>query len=434
MHRAAMSQARPEGERLEGYAVLGAGIVGACVALALQRDGHKVTLIDCQEPGHGCSFGNAGLLHSGGCVPLASPGSLRQLPAMLADPQGALRISWAHLPVLLPWLLRFLGQARADRVQHNVRALQALLRHARPAYAELLRDAGLRELVRPGGELYVYRGEASFRAAQWEMQLRREQGVPVHDLGADEVHALEPALAPAYRHGHYLPDSDYVLSPAGLVQGLVTHFSRQGGKVLRREVRQARPHESGGAMLHTDQGPLHASGLVLCCGAWSGRLAEQLGTRVPLESWRGHHIMVGGEAPPLGRVVVDGDKHIAVTPMAQGMRVAGYLEMAGLERPAHPRRGGMLLALARDMLPGFPDTVTSTWMGHRPGTPDSLPVIGPEPRCKNVYYAFGHGQLGLTFGAVTGRLLADLVAGRQGVIDPRPYRAGRFGREREAQP
>lgn len=406
--------------------VLGAGIIGVCVALALQRDGLNVTLVDRDKPGNGCSFGNAGLLHAGGCIPLATPSSLRQLPAMLMDPHGALRISWNHLPALMPWLLRMLGQAHPKEVSHNIDALLALLSRARLAYESLLNQTGLNHLVRSGGELYVYRRLAAFNSAQWEMDVRGEKGITVQNLDAEQLRALEPELATEYQYGHYLPDSALVVSPHSLVQKLADYFVRLGGVLQQSDVLSVRAIKPGGAVLQTSHGVLHTSRLVLSAGAWSGRFARQLGTPIPLESWRGYHVMLPHNNLNIGRVVVDGERHIAISPMAEGTRVVGYVELAGLKTPPRPERFRSLAACAHQMYPTMPDSVISTWMGHRPGTPDSLPVIGPLPHNPSIYYAFGHGQLGLTLAAVSGQLVADLVTGRAGAIDPLPYRTERF--------
>ncbi|MBV6273122.1 FAD-dependent oxidoreductase [Alcaligenaceae bacterium CGII-47] len=406
--------------------VAGAGIIGVCTALALQRDGLRVTLVDREAPGMGCSYGNAGLLHAGGCIPLATPDSLKKLPSMLMDPEGALRIAWRHLPALSPWLLRMAAQARPDRVAHNIRALHALLKPARHLYDKLFRQTGLQHLIRSGGELHLYRHQASMQAAQWGMGVLREKGITVQDLDAASIRELEPALDKAFQHAHFLPDSDMITSPHQLTQGLANYFAQQGGTVLRGEIRSVRPNPSGGTDLQVDGQTLHASSLVLSTGAWSGQLTQQLGVRVPLQSWRGYHIMLPRGDLSLRRVVVDSDHHVAVSPMVDGLRVIGYLEFAGLKAPADSRRSHSLLKSAQRLIPDISGQITSAWMGHRPGTPDSLPVIGPLPGHPSVYCAFGHGQLGLTLGATTGQMIADLVAGRQGAIDPTPYRVNRF--------
>lgn len=408
--------------------VLGAGIVGVCTALALQRDGWSVTLIDRDEPGRGCSYGNAGIIHTGGCVPLATPGIVGKAPGMLLDPDGPLVIRWRYLPRLLPWLMRMAAASRPDRAEAASRALAPLSLSARKAYAPLLEEAGAGTLVRARGELYVYRSRATFEAAQWEMNLRRRFGVPVEELEGDAVREMEPALAPAYRYAHYQSASAYTVNPLRLVQSLAALFARKGGRMLRADVRAARPDGTGGALLATAEGELAAEHLVICAGAWSGAFSRSVGAPVPLETWRGYHIMVPHGAVHLNGVVIDGDMHFAVTPMEEGLRAAGLIELASLDAPPNYARADLFIKLAQALLPGFPGEVTSRWMGHRPGMPDSVPVIGRSTQHRNIYFNFGHGMLGLTLGAVSAQLVADLAAGREGDIDMAPYRAERFAR------
>jgi D-amino-acid dehydrogenase len=400
------------GAGLSSFTVLGAGIVGVCSALALQREGHGVTLVDRDEPGKGCSFGNAGILHAGGVLPLGRPGILGKVPGMLLDPEGALVIRPRHLPRLAPWFAKMLAASRPGAVEQASRALAPLALGARGAYGPLLLEAGAENIVRPRGELYAYRTQRGFDAEERDMVVRKRFGVPVETLDAGALRDLEPALSPEYRYGHYQPASAYVSSPYRLVQALAQLFVRNGGKVLRQDVRQA--------------SELVYENLVICAGAFSRAFAAAFGADVPLQTWRGYHIMVAPDSVKLNGLVVDGDMHFAVTPMEEGIRVAGLVEFASLEAPPNYARADLFLKLARRLIPSFPRSAESRWMGHRPGTPDSVPVIGRSPAARNVFFNFGHGTLGLTFGAISGQILADVVAGRRGAIDATPYRAERF--------
>ena len=410
----------------ERFTVLGAGIIGVCTALALQRDGHPVTIIDRNEPGTGCSFGNAGIIHTGGCVPMATPGILKGVPKMLLDPEGALVIRWRYLPRLLPWLFKMLAAARPERVEAICQALANFSLNARNAYLPLLSEAGASGLLRPRGELYVYRTKAAFDAEAWSMKVRRGFGVPVEDLNAGAIRDLEPALSPDYQFGHYQPASAFMVSPFKLVQSLAALFVQKGGVIQRANVQAIRPSQDGAAILNTSVGEVRAEHLVICAGAFSKPFAAAFGVDVPLESWRGYHIMVPAEGVPLQGIVADGEMHFAVTPMEDGIRVAGLIELASVDAPPNYARADMFVRLAKRMIPSFPDVPSSRWMGHRPGMPDTLPVLGRAAGHPKVYFAFGHGQLGLTFGAITGAVIADLVAGRKMPADLAPYDAGRF--------
>ena len=408
------------------YTVLGAGIVGVATALALQRDGHAVRLIDRDEPGRGCSFGNAGIIETGGCVPMATPGIVKGVPRMLLDPEGALVIRWRYLPRLLPWLFKMLAAARPSRVAEICKSLAPLALGARNAYLPLLKEAGAESIMRPRGELYVYRSKAGFDADAWSMDVRRGFGIPVEVLEPEAIRQMEPSLSPDFRFGYYQPASAFVVSPFRLVQSLAELFARKGGAIVKAELRGARPDGQGGAILSTATGELAAPNLVICLGAHSKPFAAKFGANVPLESWRGYHIMVPHGDIGLNGVVADGDMHFGVTPMEDGIRVAGLIELASVDAPPNYARADLFVKLAKRMIPKFPDAPASRWMGHRPGMPDTLPVIGRAGAHRNVYFAFGHGQLGITFGAITGQAVADLAAGRPTAIDLAPYAQSRF--------
>ena len=406
--------------------VLGAGIVGTSCALALQRDGFQVSLVDRDTPGAGASSGNAGMIQTGTPRPLAMPGLLKAVPGMLFDPDGALVIRWKYLPRLLPWLLRFAREASAARSEANSKAIMALLDQAGEAYRELLSAAGADDMVRYKGMLYVYRGADAARAAKAEMDLFRRRGVTVETLDADEIRQMEPDLDRAYTHGYYLPACFYTVDPKALTERFAAAFERTGGKFVRADVQDIEVGAQGPTALVTADGRIPVERLVLAAGAFSKKFARRLGIDVPLESARGYHLMLPREALRLNGPVIDGEKHFAAIPMAGGIRLAGMVELASLGAAPNYARAQTLLPLAQAMLPDLSGKDAAAWMGHRPAMPDSLPVIERSRAHSNTIFAFGHGQLGLTMGAITGLVVSDLAAGRPPRVDLAPYRSNRY--------
>jgi D-amino-acid dehydrogenase len=181
----------------------------------------------------------------------------------------------------------------------------------------------------------------------------------------------------------------------------------------------------GKAQVWADAGPLAFDALVIAAGSWSRKLMRGLGDDAPLDTERGYHVMMENSID-LRLPLLFADHKFSVTPMTDGIRLGGTVEFAGLEAPPNPKRWEIMAQRSRAVLPGLKAEMQSTWMGFRPSMPDSLPVIGPSPRHPNVYYAFGHGHLGLTLAAVTGRMIADMVANRTPVVEPTPYRITRF--------
>ncbi len=406
--------------------VMGAGTVGVCCALYLQRDGHQVTLVDRQEPGAGCSYGNGGIIQIGACVPVATPGVLSRVPKMLLDPQGPLIIRWRHLPWILHYLVRFVLAARPGRVEAISLALAGLLAQAKDAYAPLIKSANAEDLIRHNGELYIYRTKASFRAGKTGHDLRRERGVRVDDLSTDELRQLVPDLSPEFKYASYLPDCVSTTDPFDFTKALAEDFARNGGTVLHETVTDIEIGSDGPETLVTDNGRHTVNTLVLAAGAWSKPWAAKLGNRVLLDTERGYHVMIPDPGIDLRVPMVSGDYRFGLIPMTGGLRLAGTAELAGLKAPPYYERADMLVPLAKRLFPGMNETAGERWMGHRPSTPDSLPVLGRSPRFRNAYFAFGHGHLGLTMGGITGQLIADLVADRIGDEDVAAFRADRF--------
>ncbi len=406
--------------------VLGAGIVGTCCALALQREGFRVTLIDRDTPGSGTSSGNAGLIQTGTPMPMATPGLLRHVPAMLLDPKGSLVIRWRHLPRLIPWLWRFLRQSSHRRTEANARAQMRLLDHVADAYRELVNAAGAEDMFRYKGLLFVYRNAEDAEDAGWEMDLFRRHGARVDAITADELRQMEPALNRDYTHGFHLPDCFYTVDPKHLTERLAEAFGRMGGVFRTAEVTGIEMSAAGPTGLRTASETIPVERLVLAAGVFSKKFARELGVSVPLETARGYHLMLLDETVRLNGPVLDGKHHFAVTPMSGGLRLAGMVELANLDAAPNYERAEMLLPLAQDMLPDLKGAKTRPWMGHRPAIPDSLPVIEQSRRHPNTFFAFGHGQLGLTMGAITGLLIADLACGRPPRVDLTPYRSDRF--------
>ena len=408
------------------FTVLGAGTIGVCTAFSLLRDGNRVTMIDRLPPGNGCSFGNGGLIQTGACVPIATPGVLRQVPRMLLDPDGPLIIRWQHLLSLTPYLINFVLAARPARVEEISIALQAILNHAKDAYRMLLAEARASDLVRQSGELYVYERQGAYEGAKPWHDLRRKRGVEVVDLEPEELRQLEPALAPIFCKGVYLPDSQVTLSPYRVTNALAEAFVRNGGEVVQEEVHEIATDENGPTMLVIDSGKRKVDQLVIATGAFSKRWARQLACNMPLDTERGYHLMLPKPGIDLRVPLLSGDYRFGLVPMVDGVRIAGTAELATLNAPPRYARAERLLKIAERMLPGLCGEDRTRWMGHRPSTPDSLPVICRSPRFASVYLAFGHGHLGLTLGAITGRIIADLASGRTPPMPLAPYDIARF--------
>jgi glycine/D-amino acid oxidase-like deaminating enzyme len=411
--------------------VIGAGMVGVCAASWLQRDGHEVFVVEAGEPGQGASFGNAGAFNGSSVTPMSMPGLIWNVPRWLFDPLGPLALRWAYLPKIAPWLVRFIRAGTPEKIRAQARALRPLVGPTLDALQPLVRDAGAEHLVHRLGHLYVYRSEQGLAKDRLAWELRRDNGVTVDEFDADELRQLEPALSRDYIRGILVRENGHTSDPLGLVQRLLGEFLRSGGKLERARALGFRLEGRRLAAIRTDRGELAADMAIVCAGAWSKLLAASLGDRIPLETERGYHLMVRDPEVMPRIPTADADHKFVATPMEGGLRFAGTVELAGLAAPPDWRRARMLLDQGRKMLPGLaarhPEERISVWMGHRPSLPDSLPALGPARASPDVIYAFGHGHIGMTAAPMTGRIVADLAAGRRPTIDTAPFAPARFG-------
>jgi D-amino-acid dehydrogenase len=406
--------------------VVGAGIVGTCCAVYLRRAGFSVTLIDRDAPGEACSFGNAGSIGLSSFAPYSLPGLWRKIPGMLLDRRSTLQVRPGQFPRSLPWFMRFLNAGRPRRIAEIIAARKALLNAVITAFEPILADADAQELIKTRGKMFVYESERSFAGGAFDRQVRRDGGARVEELSGDEAREQEPALGPRVHRAAYLPDLGHCANPLRLTQTLVEHFVRGGGTVLKETVRAIEDKASAPPLVVTETTRHETDLVVLAAGIWSGALAARLGVKVPLESQRGYHMMLPNGGVSLRYPVMSIDRNALITPMDLGIRVSGIAEHAGLTAPPNYALADLVVEQARQVMPELIADGGVPWSGHRPSTPDSLPVIGRAPGHHSVLLAFGHGHTGLTMSAITGRLISELAAGQTPSLDLTPYRAERF--------
>lgn len=410
----------------QSITVIGAGLVGVCCALHLQRQGFKVRLVEKGEPGRGASFGNAGSFGTASCVPFSMPGILKKVPKMLLDSESPLKLRWSHVPRALPWFLSSIANSRRDRVEAIAAARNSLLVHVHDGYAPLIEDAGAEQWVKDDGLLMTFESEAAFEGAAYALDIRRRHGVHMDVLDGNEARQIEPALAKTVIKAVSLPDVHRTIDPFRLCSALAQHFVRRGGEIENAEARGFEIGSDGPTKILTDKGSLDVETVVIAAGVWSRSLAAQLGTRVPLEAERGYHVMFANPGFGLRRAITSVDRSISLADMHEGIRASGVAEFAAPDAPADMRNADMVMRHAKQLLPDLAGDPASKWMGPRPSHPDSKPVIGRSPRHRNVFFAFGHDHLGLTMAGITGKLVAELATGKPTTVDLAPFRPDRF--------
>ncbi|MFJ2319654.1 NAD(P)/FAD-dependent oxidoreductase [Pseudomonas sp. NPDC087817] len=412
-------------------AVVGAGIIGVACALRLARQGQRVVVIDQQKPGHGASFGNAGHLATEQVFPIADLSILKRLPAMLMDPMGPLRLDWRYMPRALPWFTRLLLNLRAEPFQKTVAGLRALNESSLDAWHRLLGDIQRPDLLKVDGSLLVFERPESRQAID-ALQVRlRQQQVPVDFWPAGAVRESAAQFSDQIQGGLFFPRTGHFLDPYRVVCELVEAAKASDVSFVRQQVQGGYVREHGVSLI-TGTGGLTASRVLIACGAHSAKLTTALtGKKVPLDTERGYHLMLPQEHNRLPFPVTSLERKFIMTPMSEGLRLAGTVEFAGLERPPSMERAWQLHRLTQGLFRKDLSAEAATpWMGFRPSLPDSLPVIDQACGGK-VLLAFGHQHLGLTQAAVTAEMVVRMVCATAlnesaSLPNIEPYRLNRF--------
>jgi D-amino-acid dehydrogenase len=409
--------------------IIGAGIVGISTAAFLQREGYAVTIIDRVPPGEGCSFGNAGGIAFAEIAPTIHPRMLTKIPGWLLDPLGPLTIRMSYFPKALPWFLAAMRNATPQRVEAITKARADLGLRSVSDFETLLKPAGGHGLMVYRETLRLFDTEQQFNNEATERQIKATHGFPVEVYSGDQAREMESDIGPNISHATTAGGWFFVTNPERVVKTLAADIVRNGGVILQDDVQRIETQNGEAKHLHLASGQtLILDKLIVCAGAYSHYLAKQLGDKVMLEAERGYHITLPNSGLKLSRSLTYARTPGAATPMEMGLRLAGTDEFAGLNAAPNYKRADALWHVFKRALPGLnpPDAKTTRWMGRRPGTPDSLPVLGVSATTKNVFYNFGHGHMGLTWGPTTGRLIAEIIAGKPSNMDLSVFDIHRF--------
>ena len=411
----------------QNITVIGNGIIGLCIARSLLNDGHTVTVVSRDAADEGTSIGNASGIAQAEIFPIAEPGLWKKVPGMLMDPLGPLHFRLGHLPKLLPWMYRFLRACRPENQARGIAALAAIMEPTMRDHHAMLDDIGGRYLLIGEGILFVYRSEATRDHAAPEWKTRQHYGIESFMLDREGIRQHEPTLGEEARAGFFSPNWAHYNDPKEVLIALHTHLRERGVTFLTGEVVGLESTGNKVSAIHFKDGGHHTvEQLVIAGGAWSGLLSKQLGETFPIEADRGYNTTLPNPGMNMKNYVTFAEDSFVATPLSIGLRIGGAVEMGGLDAPPNYARSDALIKLAKRYLPDLNTEGGTQWMGHRPGTPDSIPVISKSATHENVMYAFGHGHLGLTLSSTTARLIADMISNRDPGIDMTPYRIDRY--------
>lgn len=406
--------------------VLGAGIVGASIAVHLVKRGLAVALVDRAGAGEGTSYGNAGVIEGNTVFPPAFPSDWGECLriALNRSPQANYRLSF--LPRIAPWLASFYAASQPARLVETARLMRPFMARAVAEHELLSGEAGAERYFRRTGWLKLYRSDRSYAAQRRELQLAKDLGIANVVLDVDGARALEPSLAPVFRHAVHWTGAVSISNPLAVTRAYAARFAALGGLSFSGDARSLRRVDTRWRV-DTTAGPVDASNAVVALGPWAPDLLDRLGIKLPLAVKRGYHrhFRPSGNAA-LSRPVLDAENGYCITPMEQGIRITTGAEFAPRDAPPTPVQFDRLLPAARKLFALGEPVEAQPWMGARPCFADSRPVIGRAPGKRGLWLAYGHGHWGLTLGPATGRLIAEMITDTVPFCDPAPYSAERF--------
>ncbi|MGR3248302.1 MAG: NAD(P)/FAD-dependent oxidoreductase [Paracoccus sp. (in: a-proteobacteria)] len=406
--------------------VVGAGIIGTAIAYNLQKRGRQVILLDKGDVGRGASFGNMASIAVTEFMPASRPSVWRQIPGWMLDPEGPVRVRPSYMPKLIPWFARFVAASRPSKLRELEAQGAALCKRVYDDLLPLLRETGLESELTEEGCLSLYSNEAEFRADREHIEILERFDFPHQRLTGAEARELEPELSDSIGMAVLFPQNRSLRDPHRLVTRLADAFLAAGGRTERGDVAGFERSDRITAIRLTDGRRLSADDVVLCAGAYTARLSKMLGEPMPLETERGYHTQIMRPGISVRHSIIWPARAFMVTPTAGGIRVGGTIEMAGLDAAPDYRRAKITVKRASEALPNLRCDDATEWMGHRPAFPDTVPVMSASAKVPGVFYATGHGHLGVTYAATTARLMGDLITGAPPPVDMAPYRVDRF--------
>lgn len=414
--------------------ILGSGVIGVTSAWYLAKAGHEVTVIDrASGAAQETSFANAGQISPGYSAPWAAPGVPFKAMKWMFERHAPLVLHWTADKDRLRWLLEMLANCTSKAYARNKSRMVRLAEYSRDCMDDLRAETGLSYDNREQGTLQVFRTQKQVDAAAKDIEVLRKDGVPFEVLDRTGCVAAEPGLA----------GSAHRIAGGLRLPGDGTGDCFKFTNVLQEKAAAAGVTFKYGVTIHsvlsngdritgvtTSEGLMEADAYVVALGSYSPQLVKHLGIRLPIQPLKGYSITapIVDEAKAPVSTVMDETFKVAITRLGDRIRVGGLAEIAGYDLSLHQRRRETLEKSLTEMFGGAGDlTQASFWTGLRPMTPDGTPIVGQTPY-RNLWTNTGHGTLGWTMAAGSGRLLSDLMSGVQPQIDPSGLAVSRYGR------
>ena len=410
--------------KCKSVGIVGAGIQGVCAGLHILKKGIPVTIFDKQDPGMMASYGNAGHFSPYAVLQLNRPDVIYDVPKMLLSSSGPLALKWNYIPKMLPWIFKYFKSSTKKNMMHTAKYMHQILNLSLDAYDDMFKEIDTTNLVERKGIIYVWTNKNK-KSRELEIKIRDELGVKQKLVSKEEILELEPNLNPVFDAGAYYDYAYHARDPHGILKRLFDLFIKKGGRFQKSEVKDIRQTDDNNSEIVTSEKNYNFEKIVLACGAFSKYFTDKLGENIPLDTERGYHVHFESMEHLISRPVIFLDRWFGMTPMNQGLRAVGTVELGGLKNPISKKRIDYIVKCAKELLPQLKEH-KDEWLGFRPTLPDFLPVIGPSSKFKNIIYSFGHQHLGWTLGAITGKIVSGIISGENTNLDLQPYSSKRF--------
>ena len=417
-----------ENHKCKSVGIVGCGIQGVCTGLQLIKKGIPVTIFDRNDPlskeFKPASYGNAGHFSPYAVLQLNRTDILYDVPKMLLSSYGPLALKWNYVPKMFSWFYHYLKNCNKKSMLHTAKYMHQILNLSLDAYEEIFKEIDTTNLVEKKGIIYVWTNK-NLKSRNLEIKVRKDLGIQQKLLSKEEIIKLEPNLNPVFDAGVIFDYAMHARDPHGILRKVFRLFLENGGKFIQSDVKSLSQTSYNETLIKTDNEEYKFEKSVIASGAFSKKFTDQLGEKIPLDTERGYHVHFKNQQDLISRPVIFLDRGFGMTPMNQGLRAVGTVELGGLENPLSKKRINYIINCAKELLPQLGNH-DDEWLGFRPTLPDFLPILGPSLKNKNIIYAFGHQHLGWTLGAITGKIISGIVAGEKTNLDLTPYSSKRF--------
>ncbi len=414
--------------KCKSVGIIGCGIQGVCIGLQLIKKGIPVTIFDRYDPlsneFKAASYGNAGHFSPYAVLQFNRPDVLYDVPKMLFSSNGPLALKWNYVIKMIPWFFHYLKNFNKQSMLHTAKYMHQILNLSNDAYEEIFKEIDMNGLIEKKGIIYVWTNK-NLKSRKLEIKVRNDLGIEQKLLTQKEILDLEPNLQPVFDAGVIYENAMHAKDPHGILKRIFKLFLDKGGKFIQENITSTKQQSANQIVIQSENKEYFFEKSIIASGAHSKNFTDQLGENIPLDTERGYHVHFKNMQNLISRPVIFLDRGFGMTPMNQGLRAVGTVELGGLKNPPSKKRINYIINCAKELLPQLKEH-QDEWLGFRPTLPDFLPILGPSLKSKNIIYAFGHHHLGWTLGAITGKIISNLAAGEHTNLDLTPYSSKRF--------